>query len=276
MYATLTQYHSFVQIESFQDLNYVTSDIKGGLGNQLFMIWTTLSYAHQHHKIAYFEHKKKYMDRSSYWDDFLKELTTMPLIQNDRIYTEPSFNYHSIPKNMNQLNGYFQSYLYFDKEYELWHQLLNIKEKQDRLKEKFKWENTWISVHFRIGDYQHLPHHHPILSKEYYQKAIEWISTQVKNPIFLFFYETSDLEKINQFQFNVPAIHVHEYSLHDWEEMLLMSCCTHHIIANSTFSWWGAYLNPNPNKYVIYPSRWFGPALSHDTSDLCPPEWIKL
>ncbi|MFM8313149.1 MAG: alpha-1,2-fucosyltransferase [Deltaproteobacteria bacterium] len=58
--------------------------------------------------------------------------------------------------------------------------------------------------------------------------------------------------------------------------MLLMSVCKDNIIANSSFSWWGAYFNSNPNKIVTYPSKWFGPIAGHDTRDLCPPEWNKI
>jgi len=52
--------------------------------------------------------------------------------------------------------------------------------------------------------------------------------------------------------------------------------CDHNIIANSTFSWWGAYLNQNPSKIVCYPGTWFGPALKHDTRDLFPTDWVKM
>jgi len=56
-----------------------------------------------------------------------------------------------------------------------------------------------------------------------------------------------------------------------------MSCCQHNIIANSSFSWWAAYFNTNPNKIICYPEKWFGPQLSqHNTKDLFPPSWHKI
>tara|TARA_Y100000817_G_C16715232_1_gene481137 strand:+ start:518 stop:844 length:327 start_codon:yes stop_codon:yes gene_type:complete len=106
----------------------------------------------------------------------------------------------------------------------------------------------------------------------------------VDNPIRIYYYyEKQDEDRV----LNSIETLVNEYpmidfraccdGLEDWEQMLAMSLCDHNIIANSTFSWWGAYLNDNADKIVCYPESWFGPALpNHDTKDLFPKEWVKI
>ena len=103
---------------------------------------------------------------------------------------------------------------------------------------------------------------------------------------FLVFYESCDKDIISQTVLELKqrcAVLSHDIEFHfvrdtiaDWQQMLLMSVCDHNIIANSTFSWWGAYFNANPEKVVCYPSVWFGPGVSHDTRDMFPESWTKV
>ena len=145
--------------------------------------------------------------------------------------------------------------------------------------------NPTISIHFRIGDYVNLPKHYHILKYEYYFKALTHIIYQLNNVKLnvLYFCEEGDVEKvniiINQLKENLSNISFIQCPFHfkDWEQMMFMSCCNHNIIANSTFSWWGAYLNQNNNKIVCYPSLWFEEKNNHlNTKDLFPESWIKI
>lgn len=119
-----------------------------------------------------------------------------------------------------------------------------------------------IAIHFRKGiDYMQLPKIQGTCPIEYYEKAIDIIKQKVKNPKFYVFTDNHQWVKDN--------IHGIDYILVDnpvegWGnhfDMQLMSCCKHNIIANSTYSWWGAYLNKNPEKTVIMPEQWFNPKI---------------
>ena len=147
------------------------------------------------------------------------------------------------------------------------------------------------SIHFRIGDYKKYPSIHPLLNIEYYIQSIEYliINEKIKTgDTILYFYEpTKEQEDLNIIKYNIESlkikfthiqfIDIHNFELTDWEELLIMSLCNSNIIANSTFSWWGAYFNFNENKTVIYPSTWFGKnAQKNNTKDLFPENWIKI
>ena len=139
-------------------------------------------------------------------------------------------------------------------------------------------------MHFRIGDYINIQNCHPIATYNYYENTLSYISQNnpMKEYNIFFFCEENDLEHvlnvINQLIIKFPNYKFirGDNTLADWEQMLLMSFCHHNIIANSTFSWWGAYFNSHPDKIVCYPSVWFGPTLEHNMKDLCPPEWVKI
>jgi len=203
-------------------------------------------------------------------------------------YTEPNFNYKKIPyiDDSFSLVGYFQSYKYFQHNFEYIKNIMNIdKLRNDILrKNKHIFEGkTVISAHIRLGDYLKLVKINVIHSVEYYIMAIkhiiEHMSLEEQHVKILIIYEKqyADYVQVNFIKHinikNVEIEHV-DHSLDDWEQMLLMSCCDHNIIASSTFSWWGAYLNTNENKIVCYPEKWFGEKLKHiDTSDMFPCDW---
>jgi hypothetical protein len=116
------------------------------------------------------------------------------------------------------------------------------------------------------------PDHHPPCSFNYYNNAIEELRILNKNIIYVIF--SDDVEWCKT-EFSDP-----DYIISDLEnpytEMCAMSLCDHNIIANSSFSWWGAWLNVNPDKIVIAPSNWFGSAMNKDTSDVYCKDWVII
>jgi hypothetical protein len=273
----------------------------GGLGNQLFQIFTTISYAIKTRNMFSFynaDFTGGIIKRDTYWGNLLSKLK--PFLKKEfpllHIIKETEFGFTEIPltnfinKNV-CLHGYFQSYKYFQSTYATIYRLLNIDSHKDTIKNKntslgvdIDYNNT-ISIHFRLGDYAKMQHIHPIIPYKYYQNALTYIVENAKDTKYnrvLFFCEEDDLSDvtitINKLKEYFKQITFERGSseLKDWEQMLLMSCCKYNIIANSSFSWWGAYLNTNIDKVVCYPSLWFGPSMSHNTSDLFPDEWVKI
>ena len=280
----------------------ITCNLVGGLGNQLFQIFTTLAYAIKTKEKFIFLNSETVGKgitkvRNTYWNNLLYKLKNFLThnFPNFIIIRETGFTFNDIISEINNtkinnnicLYGYFQSYKYFQDNYELIYKMLDIeKQKKILLKSysEFYLKNT-VSMHFRIGDYKLFPNVYPILTYEYYEKAFEYIINFYKviekhNLNILFFCEDKDLDEVNiiieklKNRFCHNAISRAPNTLKDWEQMLLMSCCNHNIIANSSFSWWGAYLNTNFDKIVCYPETWF--VNNTDTKDLCPLEWIKI
>ena len=281
----------------------------GGLGNQLFQIFTVFGYYFTYNipvavmpnlmgKSTYYEQWK----RQLYFDSFLKNFKQY--IKTDlnisSSYKEKGFNYTEIPNlqldNSHNilLDGYFQSYKYFDTYRDNILELLNYQAyKTDVLNKLPENERNLInneitiSLHFRLGDYKGKPHFHNILPLEYYQKSLELIQSNnvASNYYVFYFYEKEDREQINSHITSLITLYPNMtfidivYNFEDWEQMVLMSCCSHNIIANSSFSWWGAYFNDNDNDKditVCYPSRWFAEKGPQNTYDLCPEKWNKI
>ena len=284
-------------------MKVVSSYLMGGLGNQLFQIFVTIAYGIEYKRkiiFPYADTTPGMVLRYTFWDSFLKSLNVMTTrygkITVNELMSYPKIpeqdeNYHAVPHVSNDgimLYGYFQSYRYFEKHFDTICSLIRLNQQQEEVKMENlglfqKTNNDICSLHFRIGDYKTVQECHPILSYEYYESAILVLSSSRIVSKILYFYQESDLEDVMQIiarlQNNFPHIEFQgiDHSIEDWKQMLLMSCCHHNIIANSTFSWWGAYFNTSPNKMVMYPLKWFGPKLTkRSIEDLCPREWIYV
>ena len=285
----------------------------GGLGNQLFQIFATIAYAlriKSKFVFCYTPILYSNTNRRTYFDDFLKNLRKYTThnenlgITNADIYSNqfipvnmPHHNYHAFPIDHTAipedskllLNGYYQSYKYFEHEYGEIRKMMAYDAFMVQTKRKyeslFQSTNHKISIHFRLGDYKKYQDCHNILGYNYYESAMAHMVNKLDGePItILYFCEKEDNEYIS----TVIRRLAHKWNtiqfikvvdeIEDWEQMVIMSCCDSHIIANSTFSWWGAFLNPNEQKNVCYPSVWFGPCLKHNyIDDMFPPGWVKI
>ena len=134
-----------------------------------------------------------------------------------------------------------------------------------------------VSLHIRRGSYLLPPYNfiHGTCSLDYYFRCVECLTQTVKRPHFFIFSDEPEWARDN-LKLSYPTTLVdHNGADKDYEDLRLMSQCKHHIIANSTFSWWGAWLNQNPEKIVLAPRCWFK-CDDYDPSDLIPDKWIKL
>ena len=281
----------------------ISCKLCGGLGNQLFQIFTTIAYALKYEKSFFFLNNAQLGTgsngvtiRYTYWETFLSSLSRFLKNMNEIpqliFIKEKGFTFKELPENFENsygtlLVGYFQSPKYFDRFKEPICKMINLDLKKKIVKEisniNFT-NNQFISLHFRFGDYKKYPHIYQILSETYYSNSITYILSEIKNKSklsILYFCEEQDItdveDIIQKLELEFPLIKFERANplLKDWEQMLLMSLCNHNIIANSTFSWWGAYLNSNVNKIVCYPEKWFMPN-AHNTSDLFLEEWAPI
>ncbi len=282
----------------------ITCNLMGGLGNQIFQIFATISYAIKSKNRFQFLNLKTLGEgsttvRYTFWETFfsnMKPFLISELPQPIHVIREKGFPYNelSVREMVNRnvmIYGYFQSYKYFQENYAIIYRMLNIdKMKTDLLNnlnlsspEYLDLENT-VSMHFRIGDYKSLQHVHPLATYDYYERSIQYFKLTHPNKEFniLYFCEDCDIDDVlsivNKLIDKFPAYNFKRgtNTLEDWQQMLLMSCCHHNIIANSSFSWWSAYFNTNADKIVCYPSVWFGKVANSDTRDLCPPNWVRV
>jgi hypothetical protein len=189
--------------------------------------------------------------------------------------------------NNTYLEGFWPSEKYFKNiEKELRDELklkdpfsAEAKKIEEMISNNRKQGNISISLHVRRGDYVNSPiilASFGIMSTEYYQKSYEELKKRFDGKIIEIFVFSDDIKWVKEnISFDSPMHFVSNPKIKDYEEMVLMSKCDHNIIANSTFSWWGAWLNPNPGKIVIAPKQWVVDPRKN-TDDVIPEEWIKI
>lgn len=181
-------------------------------------------------------------------------------------------------KKTQYLNGYWQHHKYVDfVEDKLRASLIfpNFDDiKNIELEEEIRNTPNTVSVHIRRGDYIQHPTLGGICTKHYFEKAIDYINKKIANPKFIFF--SNDIQWCKENFSLENAIYVDwNIGKHSYRDMQLMSLCAHNIIANSSFSWWGAWLNTNPSKIVIAPKTWIN-LVDTDQKALILDEYIQL
>lgn len=182
-------------------------------------------------------------------------------------------------RNNSYLNGYWQSEKYFTNSASSIRDDFTLKKSfhgsKLELLEFIKTSNA-VSVHFRRGDYlknEEVSRVHGLCDFNYYTRAIDRLRKEFDNMVLVVFSDDQDWVKSN-FKIDQP-IHFVESNYEAAEEIYLMSLCKHNIIANSTFSWWGAWLNQYREKIVIAPEKWFATD-ERSAKDILPAAWIKM
>jgi len=236
----------------------------GRCGNFLFQAATAMAYSWRHgieytlpnttndkfHNPIYLQHLVNI--------NFDPSLPSVTIQEKEHTYQELPYKKEWEGKNI-FLKGWWQTEKYF-------------KEYRDRIINEFgfPWKllKNSVSVHVRRGDYLTLTQKHPFVSKEWYETAMK----QFPGHSFTFFSDDSEWCSMNFRGKNISV----STGNSEVTDLIAMSCHTHQICSASTFSYWGAWLNRNPNKQVLIPKLWFQPGRKEDTRDIVPDWMTKL
>lgn len=258
--------------------NYVSSHLQGGLGNYLFQISAAYGVSKRDNKELKIDTSDISVIHSPlelYFNNILRnikfgEINEFQFIHNTHYAPIKLINIPTINGNI-KLDGYYQNEKYFKLYRE---DILNLfkidSTTESYLTEKYSdvsFENS-CSIHVRRGNYVDRQHFHPLQTIDYYKQSISIIGEET---LFLIFSDDIEWCKTN---LNFIKNKIFISGNLDYQDLYLMSMCNHNIIANSSFSWWGAWLNNHNNKKVIYPSHWFnnGP----DSSEIGGENWVKI
>ncbi len=257
--------------------------LQGGLGNMLFQIAFGESVAHKYNcDVVYtnikenFNYIKTHYSRSPYADDYFELFPNFEWFKNQDRLPEITKTKHIpfhyvdvVPENGTNYIGYFQSEKYFFNRYFIRELFRFNKTLNYYVLEKYEPHTHNIcSIHVRRADYLTMPDFHPSPGMDYYQTAIDMFGRYNIDKYFIF---SDDMQWCKE-NFNLPNAHfIHNK---DYIDLLLMSMCNYHIIANSSLSWWGAYLNGC--DMTIAPKQWLGKACTDNYKDVVPHNWITI
>lgn len=284
--------------------------IWGGLGNQMFQYAFGLYLAERRGEKAFFFtdidkeavldilffkvsieylsaealQKKGYDFQNYFLYRFKRKMIQILPFLNKKILVENVSPFRSdVSDSYSLFDGYWQSYKYLEPiESKLREQFVLKANDYTDLELYTEIRNvTSVSLHIRRGDYLKGKNTaiYENVSMEYYEEAIGYFSRALASPQFYVFSNDLDWVKNNlKMPANLPFVYVNNANTTNaaLADLHLMSSCKHHIIANSTFSWWGAWLNPSGDKKVIAPKKWYKGKRNDFTLDLIPTAWIRL
>lgn len=200
-----------------------------------------------------------------------------------RILVEKFYHFDSevlkAPNNI-LIMGYFLSEKYFHDIRDVLIKELTLKATLNCQNKKFEsliLKNNSVSVHIRRGDYLNKNNISVFtnLPLNYYKNSIDVICKKLSDPSFVFFSDDIEWVRENFKWLNFPKFYIEGNDANPEIDLHLMKLCQHNITANSTFSWWGAWLNENPGKIVLTPYNWFN-LPNHSQKDLVPDNWVKI
>jgi hypothetical protein len=259
---------------------FYTAFLMGGLGNQMFQISKAICESRKYNIDVKFRKFSSIgmegRQPTSYFNNILRNIPfTDDVIIAERIY-EPSWDYNTIDiSNVNdniEFWGYYQSSKNFNGYDEYIKSLFSLTEDfTEKIKKKYPnvFNINSVSIHVRRGDYLNISNVLPVIDKSYIDKSLELIPE--KSHIFIF---SNDKNWVRE-NLNYDNVTIVD-DLEDYEELWMISLCNHNIISNSSFSWWGAFLNKHKDKKVLCPSVWFGPDGEKKWDDIYESDWIKI
>ena len=288
-------------------MNSVTSTLVGGLGNQMFQyavarttalrlgaslkldLRKLLAHNHRAYGLGDFALSEVDLIREGTLaadpPRFIQQLPRW--LTGSRFFCEKTFSYDARILSVRtpiELHGYFQSERYFAAQTAQLRADFKLKaslaDEIDRLAKALIPAEPSVALHVRRGDYTTPVESafHGLLGQDYYERAMKIVRERCGvTPLVCVFTDDPAWVRGN---LTLPANTqiISEHTQSPLQDLILMSRCTHHIIANSSFSWWGAWLNPSPDKIVVMPKQWFSPEImrTFDVKDLRPAAWVEV